>query len=259
MTASDARKRLGVLAPFVIAAIAITAGVAITRQDQSSATTPSPSAPTLGPVTSAPSATASPLHVSASDVTRIYLPSGDPKMEINTVVRPIIQQDRSIPDGDCRTVIEPAVSGSSRTGVFQCTNFASPSTRPAGSVVLAGHQSVDHYWNTVFDHLSCTPKGCGPFPQSAGCSPQRRALVGREVFLQTKTSGRYWFAYKVTQVHCPSKRTDADLAEKEALWKPTAGRLLLVTCLEQQGLNVSASNNLIVQAEQQGISSSTRR
>lgn len=178
------------------------------------------------------------------------MPSQTPSMNIDASVQPIIQQNPSIPRGDCEKIIQPTEVGQAKLGVYQCTNqpFTSPSTNQNSTVVLAGHQSVDHYWNTVFDHLSCTSSGCGPYSQSEGCNIQKAALKNRPVYLHTQQSGSYWFEYTITDVFCPSKNATQDLSLKEQLWHPTAGRLLLVTCLEQQGLNYGASNNLIVEA-----------
>jgi Sortase domain len=175
--------------------------------------------------------TATPLPsitIAPGDVKQLYIPATDPNLAIDTPVAPM--------PTNCSVIINPPQSTRAEAlSVYQCMDFSAPGTDALGTTVLAGHSSLAHSWNTVFDHL-----------QQWGDS-----IIGRTVYLRTTTSQGHWLLYKVTNVYRPSKSTGADNAVKQEIWKPTPGRLLLVTCLELG--NVPSVDNYIVVAQYEGI------
>ena len=190
-------------------------------------------------------------EVKPGDVERIYMPSNNPNMVIDAAVQPIISDNPELyPNGTCQNGIEPTLQEPEVYDVFQCMDFAKPSTNADSTVVLAGHSSVGVHTGTVLDTLSCTPSGCGPFSVNQGCQPQQDALEGREVLLKTTTSGNKWLSYTITDVECPEvELTEESKLIRQSLWKPTPGRLLIVTCLWQTETGYETTRNLIVQAE----------
>lgn len=210
--------------------------------------------------------------IAPGNVTALYLPpvsAAAADTGISTNVQPMVQQGSSIATGDCPNIIEPTeASIAVERTVYQCvtnsanpnSGYVSPSTNITGMVVLAGHSSVNRNWQTAFDNLSCTATGCGPYPPAQACSVEQGqgGLIGRMVYLKTATSGNSWFSYKVTAVECPTKATTPqNTALKQAIWTPTDGKLLLVTCLEQVGYNKGAISNLFVIAQYQEVTQTT--
>lgn len=160
--------------------------------------------------------------------------------------------------GQCNTpkggVFNPNENSPYNREVFQCTDFQSPTwPNPTGMTILAGHSSVNHSWATPFDSLGCDPTtgACGPYSQAQMCSVQTQTLPGRVVYLQTTTSGSYWFKYTITGISCPVKGSGPTLTV------PNTGGLLLVTCLEQIGKDDGATNNLFITARLDGVTTNT--
>ena len=212
----------------------------------STGTTPSKttsSQPTTKGSTPTPPTDKPAVTIAPGKVQQIYIPSQHKLMVVNA---PVAAMPTS-----CKQVIDPPRDDRFR-GVFQCTDFADAGTTSSGTVVLAGHSSSNHAYNTMFDHLSCTATSCGATTVAEGCNVEQSTLPGREVDLRTDTSGTHWLVYRVTDVYCPSKDTSTDIATKKQLWKATPGRLLLVTCLEQANTSYSA-DNLIAVAEFVGV------
>lgn len=170
------------------------------------------------PAAAAPSPSpAPPAPIAASAVQQLYIPAPDPSMVIDD---PVLAMP-----SNCRRVIEPPLDGPDIAKVFQCMDFAMPGTDTADNVVVAGHSS--HYVTTTFNKL---------YQQGA-------SLTGRYVYVRTAASGSQWLRYVVQNVYEPLK---TDLPYQEQIWKPTPGRLILVTCLQEDGLEKSVKNFIVV-------------
>lgn len=174
-------------------------------------------------VTITPKPTPEPVVIQPGKVTELYIPSDNPSLVINTGVLQM--------PSDCKSVIEPPIGTPDQGEVFQCGDFAMPSTSTDQNVLLAGHSS--HGLDTVFNRLY----------------PQGESMVDRQVFLRTTTSNEQWLEYRVSAVYEPSK---PDLPYMGEVWEPTPGRLILVTCLQEDGL-WSSERNFIVIADFVGV------
>lgn len=192
-----------------------------------SPTVSAPAAPTS--VATTTSATPlPPVTFTPSDVKQLYIPAANPDLTINTVVAPM--------PTSCMEIINPPQrTRAEARGVYHCTDFSGAGTDAPGTTVIAGHASLAHSWNTVFDHLQLWDN----------------SIVGHTVYIRTATSQGHWLRYKVTNVYRPSKTTGVDNTIKQEIWRPTPGRLLLLTCLELG--DAPSVDNYIVVAQYEGI------
>lgn len=108
-------------------------------------------------------------------------------------------------------------------------DFALPSTDSSSLTIIAGHSAPS--FETVFNRLY----------------PQGKKLVGREVLLRTQTSGSHWLVYRIQSVDTPLK---TELPYRADIWgdgsTSTAGRLILVTCLQNADRSPSTHNFIAV-------------
>ena len=215
----------GALTAVALLVSAASFGTLASGDSPEAATTPALSAPLHSPstqtsATHAPVATQSaappPPAVSPSSIQQLYIPAAVTDQTINAPVLPM--------PSSCQSVIEPPTSGPHVGDVFQCMDFAMPGTATTANTVVAGHSSYD--LQTVFNKLY----------------PQGQTLIGRQIFIRTQTSGKRWLAYKVQHVYMPAK---SELPAMEEVWRPTPGRLILVTCM-QEGGGVSTKNFIVV-------------
>jgi sortase (surface protein transpeptidase) len=132
-------------------------------------------------------------------------------------------------------VIDPPRSGPDFAGVFGCTDFAQPGTDSPSLAVLAGHSS--RKFDTAFNKL---------YVQGA-------ALVGQTVYLRTTASGDRWLAYRIERTFTPDKD---QLPYLTAVWggdgSSTSGRLVLVTCQQNETSTTSTANYVAV-AQFEGV------
>lgn len=178
------------------------------------------------PAVSTPQKIEEPVSIDPSRVTQLFVPALDPHLVINNEVFGL---------DSCRPQIEPPLDGVGIGRVYECMDFALPSTSSPSLSVLAGHSScrVD----TVFNRLN----------------EQGASLVDREVWIKTEKSGDKWLVYKVTATYQPTKD---ELPYMDTIWGSsevsTAGRLVLVTCLLNADCSKS-THNFIVVAQFTGI------
>ncbi len=172
-------------------------------------------------VSSQSSAIPAQYFVKPSAVTQLYVPSVNERLVINNQVLPM--------PSSCKTVIQPPLSGSHVGSVFQCVDYAMPGSPATGTTVLAGHSSLRIA--TVFNKLYL----------------QGKSLVGRQVLLKTKTSGRLWLDYTISAVYMPLK---TDLPYMGEIWgdgsASSRGRLVLVTCFQDASTGDSNKNFIVV-------------
>lgn len=134
----------------------------------------------------------------------------------------------------CREVIVPPRSGPQVGDVFTCLDYQQPGTDTSSFTVLAGHSSL-----TLTTALN-------------GLLEQRDALVGREVWLQTRASGDRRLTYRIDrELEIPT----GELPSAARVWgtpeHPTPNRLVLVTCLWNE--DGSITENLVLVGRLTGV------
>ena len=179
-------------------------------------------APTL-PSSPEPSASPSPAIADAPP-TMIFVPSDEEHLVIRTEVKPM---------QPCQELIDPP-RDSGVGDIYYCTDFAMPGTNSQGKTVIAGHASsrVETWLNRL--------------------QTQGQSMIGREVLLQTMTSGQQWLSYTVTGVYQPLQE---ELPYMTEVWgaphESTSGRLVMVTCLIDGAGPIT--HNYVVVAEFSGV------
>ena len=172
------------------------------------------------PETSSTTAPVVPQAIGPSRATQVFIPADDPDLVINNGVSDL---------ASCMPEIEPPLDGSRIGAIYECMDFALPSSSSPSLSILAGHSScrVD----TVFNRLN----------------QQKQSLINREVSIKTEASGDKWLVYRIEATYEPTK---AELPYVDKIWGsaevPTAGRLVLVTCLLNADCSRSTHNFIAV-------------
>lgn len=184
----------------------------------------SPSTSTRVPAsqpTTAPAPVAKPVVIPQSIATQVYIPAADRALVINSKVKPL----------NCRPIIDPPLDGY----VYNCRDFPNPGTNAPGTTVLAGHSS--NYMDTALNSFF----------------RQDRSLDNREVWVRTKASGSRWLVYGIHAVYHVDKPS---LATNTAIWgdrtTSTAGRLVIVTCLQRE-VGKKSVQNFVAVAQFKGV------
>lgn len=221
--------------PLRVVAILVIAGVVTALPFAWSATQsapiaemPRPTRPSAGPASALSSEPVSPDQAAfaPSRAVQVYIPSSNPDLVIDTSVEAL---------GGCRSVIDPPRTGSHVGGVFGCTDFAQPGTSSPDLAVLAGHSSTN--LDTAFNRLH----------------RQGSALTGQTVYVRTEDSGDRWLAYRVEHTDTPQQD---ELLYLTSVWggdgSSTAGRLVLVTCQQNED-RTPATANIVAVAQFEGV------